>query len=163
MAVYAWNPLVIVEFAGSGHNDVLALLGIVVRVGAGEEVAGAGERADGAGGNGQGISRRAVAGVDPQRGLAGKARGLVGGGAGGRGVRCVCSRRIGMRYGMFRANLTYYEATWKNYHASLYTVIDWMTGGRTRIPAIASVGSNAGAWRCGWRGNAPSPRARRIC
>src|SRR5260221_10932697 len=29
VAVYAWNPLVIVEFAGSGHNDVLALLGIV--------------------------------------------------------------------------------------------------------------------------------------
>src|SRR5262249_61480361 len=29
LAVYAWNPLVIVEFAGSGHNDVLALLGIV--------------------------------------------------------------------------------------------------------------------------------------
>src|SRR5262249_34700753 len=29
IAVYAWNPLVIVEFAGSGHNDVLALLGIV--------------------------------------------------------------------------------------------------------------------------------------
>ena len=29
VAVYAWNPLVIVEFAGSGHNDALALLGIV--------------------------------------------------------------------------------------------------------------------------------------
>ena len=29
LAVYAWNPLVIVEFAGNGHNDVLALLGIV--------------------------------------------------------------------------------------------------------------------------------------
>ena len=29
VAVYAWNPLVIVEFAGSAHNDVLALLGIV--------------------------------------------------------------------------------------------------------------------------------------
>ena len=29
LAIYAWNPLVIVEFAGSGHNDSLALLGIV--------------------------------------------------------------------------------------------------------------------------------------
>ena len=29
LAIYAWNPLVIVEFAGSAHNDVLALLGIV--------------------------------------------------------------------------------------------------------------------------------------
>jgi hypothetical protein len=29
VAIYGWNPLVIVEFAGSGHNDVLAVLGIV--------------------------------------------------------------------------------------------------------------------------------------
>jgi alpha-1,6-mannosyltransferase len=29
MAVYAWNPLVIVEFAGSGHNDALALAAVV--------------------------------------------------------------------------------------------------------------------------------------
>jgi len=40
---------------------------------------------------------------------------------------------------MLRANLTYYEATWKNYHASLYTVIDWLTGGRTKIPALVGV------------------------
>ena len=26
LAVYAWNPLVVVEFAGSGHNDPLAML-----------------------------------------------------------------------------------------------------------------------------------------
>lgn len=29
LAIYAWNPLVIVEFAGSGHNDALALAAIV--------------------------------------------------------------------------------------------------------------------------------------
>lgn len=29
LAIYAWNPLVIVEFAGSGHNDSLALLAVL--------------------------------------------------------------------------------------------------------------------------------------
>jgi hypothetical protein len=41
--------------------------------------------------------------------------------------------------GMMRASFTHYEATWKNYHASLYSVIDWATGGQTRIPAITGV------------------------
>jgi len=29
LAIYAWNPLVIVEFAGSGHSDALALVALV--------------------------------------------------------------------------------------------------------------------------------------
>ncbi len=59
VAVYAWNPLVIVEFAGSGHNDVLALLGMVA---------------------GLALVKRSSA-------LAGKTRRLVGGRACGRVVR----------------------------------------------------------------------------
>ena len=29
VAIYAWNPLVVVEFASSGHNDALAIVGVV--------------------------------------------------------------------------------------------------------------------------------------
>ena len=29
VAIYAWNPLVVVEFASSGHNDALAIAGVV--------------------------------------------------------------------------------------------------------------------------------------
>src|SRR5437879_11736533 len=29
LAIYAWNPLVVVEFAASGHNDALALAFVV--------------------------------------------------------------------------------------------------------------------------------------
>ena len=29
IAIYAWNPLVVVEFASSGHNDALAIAGVV--------------------------------------------------------------------------------------------------------------------------------------
>jgi alpha-1,6-mannosyltransferase len=32
LAIYAWNPLVVMEFAASGHNDALALLAVVAAV-----------------------------------------------------------------------------------------------------------------------------------
>jgi len=32
LAVYAWNPLVIVEYVGSAHNDALAVAGVVAAV-----------------------------------------------------------------------------------------------------------------------------------
>jgi hypothetical protein len=36
VAAYAWNPLVLTEFAGSGHNDPCAMLGLVLALGWGE-------------------------------------------------------------------------------------------------------------------------------
>jgi len=30
LAIYAWNPLVVVEFAASGHNDAWAILGVIL-------------------------------------------------------------------------------------------------------------------------------------
>jgi alpha-1,6-mannosyltransferase len=143
LAVYAWNPLVIVEFAGSGHNDVLALLGIVCGLAL--------------------IKKRPVlANVPIALGTMAKVFPAV--------LLPVWIRRAGWpekRAGwwaavlavasmlvmlapywnaldVLRANLTYYEATWKNYHASLYTVIDWLTGGKTKIPALVGALSSWG-------------------
>jgi hypothetical protein len=137
VAVYAWNPLVIVEFAGSGHNDVLALLGIV---------------------GGLALMKRrpvlasvpialaAMAKVFPAVLLpvwirrAGWPQKRAGWWATGFAVG-VCGLLLVPYWGAwerFRASLAHYEANWKNYHASLYTVIDWMTGGGTRIPALVS-------------------------
>jgi len=137
VAVYAWNPLVIVEFAASGHNDVLALLGIVAGLAL--------------------IKRRptlasvpvalaAMAKVFPavllpvwirKASWPEKPAGWLA--AGLAGATCFL---VLLPYwnalGALRANLAYYEATWKNYHASLYTLIDWLTGGGTRIPALVS-------------------------
>jgi alpha-1,6-mannosyltransferase len=137
LAIYAWNPLVIVEFAGSGHNDVLALLGIVA---------------------GLALLKKCpwLASVPVALGAMAKAFPAV--------LLPVWIRRAGWpskkagwwaaafaavagllvlapywnALGMIRANLGYYGATWKNYHASLYTLLDWATGGTTRIPAIAA-------------------------
>jgi alpha-1,6-mannosyltransferase len=159
IAIYAWNPLVIVEFSGSGHNDVLALLGIV-------------------GGLALMKKRPALASVPVALGAMAKVFPAV--------LVPVWIRRAGWpekrmgwwaaaftgaaillvlapywnALGMFRANLGYYEATWKNYHASLYTVVDWLTGGTTKIPALVGVCASWGlAFWLAWKKAEPARAA----
>ena len=139
LAVYAWNPLVIVEFAGSGHNDVLALLGIVCGLALVKKWPSIASVP---------IALAAMAKVFPavllpvwirQAGWPGKKAGWWAA-----ALAAVAALAVLAPYwnalGAFRANMTYFEATWKNYHASLYTVTDWLTGGKTKIPALVGVG-----------------------
>ncbi len=141
VAVYAWNPLVIVEFAGSGHNDALALLGIVGGLALLKKRPVLASVA---------IALAAMAKVFPavllpvwirRAGWPEKRSGWWA--AALAGAACVL---VVLPYwqalGAFRANLAHYESNWKNYHASLYTVIDWLTGGGTRIPALVGA-----AWK----------------
>jgi alpha-1,6-mannosyltransferase len=137
VAVYAWNPLVIVEFAGSGHNDVLALLGIVTGLALLKKWPALANAS---------VAVATMAKVFPavllpvwvrRAGWPQKRSGwwaVV--------LAAATSMLLLLPYwgaiGAFRANLTYYEATWRNYHASLYTAIDWLAGGGTRIPAFVS-------------------------
>jgi alpha-1,6-mannosyltransferase len=159
IAVYAWSPLVIVEFAGSGHNDVLAVLGIVC---------------------GLAVMKKwpALASVPIILAAMAKVFPVV--------LLPVCIRRAGWpekkagwwsvalaalvglvvlapywhALGMFRANMSHYEATWKNYHASIYTVIDWLTGGKTKIPAFVAAGVTWGlAFWLAWKRAEPARAA----
>lgn len=150
IAVYAWNPLVIVEFAGSGHNDVLALLGIVCGLALLKKWPTLASVP---------VALAAMAKVFPalllpvwirRAGWPGKKGWWAG------ALAAVAMLLALAPYwdalGMFRANMTYYEATWKNYHASLYTLIDWATGGTTKIPALVAAGVSWGlalwlAWK----------------
>jgi hypothetical protein len=135
VAVYAWNPLVIVEFAGSGHNDVLALLGVVCglalvkRCPAGASVP---------------VMLGTMAKLFPavllpvwfrKAGWPEKRSGWWAMALAGATALLVLAPYWGA-LGMLRRTMTYYEATWKNYHASLYTLLDGVTGGKTRIPAL---------------------------
>lgn len=138
VAIYAWNPLVIVEFAGSGHSDAIVLAGVV----AGLLI----------------IRRRPVVSTTLLTAAAlAKAFPAVllplwlrkaGWPRSRRGWACtlaavataaVCIAPYWRALGKLRANLTYYEATWRNYHASLYSVVDWFTG-RPEIAAGLGVG-----------------------
>ena len=138
LAVYGWNPLVIVEFAGSGHNDVLALLAIVCGLALVRNrptIAAVP------------VALAAMAKVFPavllpvwirRAGWPEKRTGWFAAALAALAMLLVLAP-YWSALGMFRANLAYYEATWKNYHASLYTVIDWLTGGRTKIPALVGI------------------------
>ena len=159
LTIYAWNPLVIVEFAGSGHNDVLALLGIVCGLALIR-------------------SRPALASVPvafaamakvfpavllpvwirdagwPRKRASWWAAAFAG------ATMLLLLAPYWNALGMFRANLSYYEATWKNYHASLYTVIDWLTGGHTKIPALVGVLASWGLAFClAWKRAGPARAA----
>ncbi len=141
LAVYAWNPLVIVEFAGSAHNDALALAGVVMALL---------------------IIRRhpALSTIPLTIAALAKAFPAVlaplwirragwprthGGWAaaaltGATGAALLAPYWRGL--GMLRANMRYYETTWRNYHASLYTAISWLTGN----PRIAACAGVAAVW-----------------
>jgi alpha-1,6-mannosyltransferase len=159
LAVYAWNPLVIVEFAGSGHNDVLALLGIVCGLGLMKKWP---SLASGP------VALAAMAKVFPavllpvwirRAGWPGKRAGWWAAVLAAL-VALVVLAPYWNALGMFRANMTYYEATWKNYHASLYTVIDWLTGEKTKIPALAGVAVTWGfAFWLAWKKAEPARAA----
>ena len=138
LAVYGWNPLVIVEFAGSGHNDVLALLGIVCGLALVRNRPAIAAVP---------VALAAMAKVFPavllpvwirRAGWPEKRAGWFAAALAALAMLLVLAP-YWSALGMFRANLAYYEATWKNYHASLYTVIDWLTGGRTKIPALVGI------------------------
>jgi alpha-1,6-mannosyltransferase len=137
VAVYAWNPLVIVEFAGSGHNDVLAILGIVGGLALLKKCPALASVS---------IALGTMAKVFPAVLLpvwirrAGWPEKRLGWWAAA--LAAAVSVLVILPYwdglGALRADLVHYEANWKNYHASLYTVIDWLTGGGTRAPALVS-------------------------
>jgi alpha-1,6-mannosyltransferase len=159
VAVYAWNPLVIVEFAGSGHNDVLAVLGIVCglamvkRWPAWSTVP---------------VMIATMAKVFPAVLLPVWIRkaGWPEKRAGWWAVVLASATALLLlapywdALGMFRATMRYYEATWKNYNASLYTAIDWATGGKTRIPALTGMAASWGlaAWLA-WKRAEPARAA----
>jgi len=150
LAVYAWNPLVIVEFAGSGHNDVLAVLGVVCGLALVKKWPTLASLP---------IALAAMAKVFPALLLPVWIRWASWPRKKGwwaAGLAALAGLAVLMPYWngleMLRSNMTYYETTWKNYHASLYTVLDWLTGGNTKIPALIAVCASWGlalwlAWK----------------
>jgi alpha-1,6-mannosyltransferase len=159
LAIYAWNPLVIVEFAASGHNDVLALLGIMCGL------ALVRERPVWAS---VPVMLATMAKVFPavllpvwirKAGWPGKRAGWWAVALAGV-TALLAVAPYWNALGMFRATTTYYEATWKNYNASLYTLIDWATGGKTRIPALSGVLASWGlALWLAWKKEEPARAA----
>lgn len=141
LAIYAWNPLVIVEFAASGHKDALAIAGLVAAIVI--------------------IRRhRSVSTLLLTAGALAKAFPVV--------LLPLWLRRAGWRGALAAAALTgacawpfrsawwgaapckhllemlaYYESRWQNYNASLYAVLAWFSGSR-ELAAGVGLGVVAG-------------------
>lgn len=131
LAVYAWNPLVIVEFAASGHNDAIvlafvlgALLVIKKRPTVSTMLLTAGA-----------LTKAFPAVLVPlwlrktgwPQARAGWKCALA---CAATAVICVAPYWRALR--MLAANVENFELNRRNYHASLYTLVDWFTG----VPAI---------------------------
>jgi alpha-1,6-mannosyltransferase len=127
IAIYAWNPLVVIEFASSGHNDALAIACIVATLL---------------------IIRRfpAMSMITLTVGALSKAfpivlipLALIRAGWPGKlsawlsasacalfTMLCVWPFRYGWRE--FLQMLTYYQVVWRNYNSSIYPALLWLSG-----------------------------------
>jgi alpha-1,6-mannosyltransferase len=127
LAIYAWNPLVIVEFAASGHNDALAIAAMIAGLAMIKRRPAASTMA---------LTAGALAKLFPIT-LAPlalrlsewprKPRGWMAfGGAAVLAAACIWPYRSAAA--QFSQIFTRYQETWQNYNPSLYAVLLWFSG-----------------------------------
>jgi alpha-1,6-mannosyltransferase len=127
LAIYAWNPLVIVEFAASGHNDSLAIAAMVAALAIMKKRPGASAVTLTAGSLAKlfpvTLFPLALRFTDWPRKLRGW---LALGGAALISAACVWPYRSALA--QFPEIFVRYQATWQNYNPSLYAVLLWFSG-----------------------------------
>ncbi len=127
LAIYAWNPLVIVEFAASGHNDSLAIAAMVTALAILKKGPGVSTVTLTAGSLAKlfpvTLLPLALRLSDWPRKLRGW---LAFGGAALISAACVWPYRSALA--QFPEIFARYQATWQNYNPSLYAVLLWFSG-----------------------------------
>jgi hypothetical protein len=128
LAIYAWNPLVIVEFAASGHNDSLAIAAMIAALAIMKKRPGTSAVT---------LSVGSLAKLFPVTLLPlalrlsewpRKLRGwLALGGAALVAVACIWPYRSALA--QFPQIFVRYQAIWQNYNPSLYGVLLWFSRG----------------------------------
>ena len=127
LAIYAWNPLVIVEFASSGHNDSLAIAGVIAALLIIRRRPGVSTLALTAGALSKAFPVVLLPLALRRAGWPGRVRGwLAALGCAAIAAACVWPYYKGWR--QFLGMLKYYQATWRGYNASLYSVFLWFSG-----------------------------------
>jgi alpha-1,6-mannosyltransferase len=126
VAIYAWNPLVVVEFASSGHNDALAIAGVVLTLLIIRRFPAMSTLTLTAGALAKAFPVTLLPLALFRAGWPRKLQGwLAAAGCGLLGAVCVWPFRNGWRE--FLRMLTYYQAVWRNYHSSIYPVLLWLS------------------------------------
>jgi len=130
LAIYAWNPLVVVEFAASGHNDALAIAGLVAAIviirrhGALSTLL---------------LAAAALAKAFPAVLLPLWLRRRWRNALWAAALAAACAWpyrstwfgppwRAHHKWPLIFDTLAYYQSRWQNYNASLYTVLAWFSG-----------------------------------
>jgi hypothetical protein len=145
-AIYAWNPLVVVEFASSGHNDALAIAGVVASLLIIRRSAALSTLTLTAGALAKAFpvvllplaffraGTPAEAGSQAKTGWPAWVRVcLATGGCAALAAACAWPYRHGWRE--FLGMLRTYQLIFRNYHSSIYPVLLWLTGGSNEIAA----------------------------
>jgi len=135
LAIYAWNPLVVVEFAASGHNDALAVAGLVAGIVIIRRNAALSTLL---------LAAAALAKAFPAVLLPAWLRR-----SGWKNAVWVAALVVASAW-PFRsawrqvpATLAYYESRWQSNNASLYSVLAWFSGSK-EVAAGLGVGVVAG-------------------
>jgi alpha-1,6-mannosyltransferase len=135
LAIYAWNPLVIVEFAASGHNDALAIAAMIAALAIIKKRPGASAITLTAGSLAKLFPVTLLPLALRLTGWPRKLRGwLAFGGAALLAGACVWPYRSALT--QFPQIFVRYQAIWQDYNPSLYAVLLWFSGHAELAAAI---------------------------
>lgn len=127
IAIYAWNPLVIVEFASSGHNDALAIAGVVATLLIIRRFPALSTLTLTAGALAKAFPATLLPMALFRAGWPGRLRGWLA--AGGCGLLvAACTLPYWRAWREFLAMMKSYERIFRGYHSSIYPVLFWLSG-----------------------------------
>jgi hypothetical protein len=122
VAIYAWNPLVVVEFASSGHNDALAIAAVVATLLIIRRFPAMSTLTLTAGALAKAFPATLLPMALFRAGWPGKLRGWLAA-AGCVVLTAVCAWPYRHAGPEFRLMLKYYQRIWQNYHSSIYPAL----------------------------------------
>ena len=127
IAIYAWNPLVVVEFASSGHNDALAIAGVVATLLIIRRLTAMSTLTLAAGALSKAFPIVLLPLALFRAGWPGKLRGWIAA-LGCAVLVAVCVWPFRHAEHEFLEMLKSYQVIWRNYNSSIYPVLLWATG-----------------------------------
>jgi alpha-1,6-mannosyltransferase len=135
LAVYAWSPLVIVEFAASAHSDALAILFLVAALAIIRRRPAVSTLSMAAGALAKLFPVTLLPLAVRLAGWPRRWRGWLAA-AGAVGLAALCAWPYRAAVPRLHQTFSYYQATWQNYNPSLYGVLLWLTGRRAVAAGI---------------------------
>jgi alpha-1,6-mannosyltransferase len=126
IAIYAWNPLVVVEFASSGHNDALAIAAVVAALLIIRRLPAMSTLTLTAGALSKAFPIVLLPLALFRAGWPGKLRGWIAAG-GCAALTAVCVWPFRHAGHEFLGMLKSYQVIWRNYNSSIYPVLLWAT------------------------------------